>query len=45
MALTQIDTHQREVVELRFLGGLSLQEVADSLIFPYPPQNHCNIAV
>ncbi len=36
MALTQIDTHQREVVELRFLGGLSLQEVADSLDISLP---------
>jgi RNA polymerase sigma-70 factor (ECF subfamily) len=30
-ALTTIDPNQREVVELRFLAGLSLQEVADTL--------------
>lgn len=35
-ALTQIDANQREVVELRFLGGLSLQEVADALNISLP---------
>ncbi len=30
-ALAAIDPRQREVVELRFLAGLSLQEVADAL--------------
>lgn len=30
-ALARIDPAQREVVELRFLAGLSLQEVADTL--------------
>ena len=34
--LTELDARQAEIVELRFFGGLSVEEVAEVLSVPAP---------